>query len=385
MRRMLSRVPDRRRPAGSSGRRARSASRRESAAALSEYEMPARSWTTPSWRSAAIRRRSSADASTARTRSALAVVLAPAQAPGQPPGEGHLHEPEEHEAGEQQRREREPDPAARRRDRRSPAGTSRTAAASRPARGSGGRPRTGCPGRARSGSRACRGRCSSARVAPVREQPRASTSSSGISRADQPRLVGVDDAPVGGPDLDADDALAEHALLDDPVERRGAPPGRRRSTPSSSAGSTMPWPASTANCRASRSASLAADARGRRGASRRRTARARARPVSANCATARATEGASAAAALDGCAWLRPAIVLAVHGLARVSRCSVSGHEAYDQCPIVAWTRSSTGFAREHHESRGVEDDEVERWDRRGSDRARGCARCRTGGDREGR
>ena len=41
-----------------------------SAAALSEYEIPARSWTGPSWRSAAIRRRSSADASTARTSSA---------------------------------------------------------------------------------------------------------------------------------------------------------------------------------------------------------------------------------------------------------------------------------------------------------------------------
>ena len=37
-------------------------------------------------------------------------------------------------------------------------------------------------------------------------------------RADEPRLVGVHDAAVARPDLDPDDPLAEHALLDDPVD-----------------------------------------------------------------------------------------------------------------------------------------------------------------------
>ena len=119
MRRMLSRVPD-----AASSRIERVAGgisgSAEPAAALSEYEIPARSWTTPSWRSAAIRRRSSSDASTARTSSISRSTLAPAQAPCESPGEGHLDEPEEDEAREQERREREPDPAARRRDGSSP-------------------------------------------------------------------------------------------------------------------------------------------------------------------------------------------------------------------------------------------------------------------------
>src|SRR5215218_9900370 len=34
-----------------------------------------------------------------------------------------------------------------------------------------------------------------------------------VDRADQPRLVRVDDAPVAGPDLDSRHALAEDALL----------------------------------------------------------------------------------------------------------------------------------------------------------------------------
>ena len=68
-----------------------------SAAALSEYEIPARSWTGPSWRSAAIRRRSSADASTARRSNASrssCVRWSSAEAPG----ERHLDEPEQDEA-----------------------------------------------------------------------------------------------------------------------------------------------------------------------------------------------------------------------------------------------------------------------------------------------
>ena len=54
----------------------------------------------------------------------------------------------------------------------------------------------------------------------ARSRPYAATSSfessSGYRRPDQPRLVGVDDASVGSPDLHPHDALAEHAFLDDP-------------------------------------------------------------------------------------------------------------------------------------------------------------------------
>ena len=134
------------------------ASSRPSAAALSEYEIPARSWTTPSWRSAAIRRRSSADASTARTSSISRSSCVRRSRRCEAPGERHLDEPQQHEA----RRGGAPRTAARsaagRRDGAPRADTSRRAAASRPARGSAGTPRTGRPGRARSDSRARRGR-----------------------------------------------------------------------------------------------------------------------------------------------------------------------------------------------------------------------------------
>ena len=47
----------------------------------------------------------------------LAILLAAAKPVGETPGERHLYEPEEDEAGEQERGEREPDPAPGRRDR----------------------------------------------------------------------------------------------------------------------------------------------------------------------------------------------------------------------------------------------------------------------------
>ena len=41
-----------------------------------------------------------------------------------------------------------------------------------------------------------------------------------IARADQTRLIGVRDAPVRSPELDAHDGVAQNALMHDPVERR---------------------------------------------------------------------------------------------------------------------------------------------------------------------
>ncbi len=47
--------------------------------------------------------------------------------------------------------------------------------------------------------------------------------------ADQPRLVGVDDAPGGGPQLDPDYGRAEDLLPDNPVDGASAPLGYQRS------------------------------------------------------------------------------------------------------------------------------------------------------------
>ena len=76
--------------------------------------------------------------------------------------------------------------------------------------------------RARSGSR--RRDIAPLGAVGARPEHRQLESPSGIRAPDQPRLVRVEDAALRAPDLDPDDAVAEHALLDEPVEalRSGA-------------------------------------------------------------------------------------------------------------------------------------------------------------------
>ena len=86
-----------------------SASPRRSASSASGARpnaTPARSCTTPSCRSAAIRRRSWADASTALLEQLLALAVAALQPPRQRPGQRHLEQQQHQQAGEQRRRER---------------------------------------------------------------------------------------------------------------------------------------------------------------------------------------------------------------------------------------------------------------------------------------
>lgn len=146
----------------------------------------------------------------------LPVELAPAQAPGEAPCEGYLDEPERHEAGEEERREREPDPASRRRDCRPP--LVRLEEKRRPIGSSDGEidlveaalamlEAVLGPGEvAPLGARSARAQHLELRVVER------------VARPDQTRLVGVDDAPVRGPDLHTDHPLSEDALLDDRVE-----------------------------------------------------------------------------------------------------------------------------------------------------------------------
>ena len=132
------------------------------------------------------------------------------------PGEGYLDEPEEDEAREQERREGEPDPAARRCDGSPP--LVRLEEQRRSVR----RPdrevdlvQTALPllesvlGPAE---------VASLRLGSARPQRFELRVVERVSRPDQPRLVGVDDASVGSPDLHPHDSLSEHTFLDDRVE-----------------------------------------------------------------------------------------------------------------------------------------------------------------------
>jgi hypothetical protein len=146
----------------------------------------------------------------------LAVELTPAQPPCETPGEGHLYEPEEHKAREQERREREPDPAPGGRDRRPP--LVRLEEQRRPV----GRPdrEVDLVEAALTLLEAVLGpaEVTALGARPARAQHLELRVVERIPRPDQPRLVGVDDASVGGPDLNAHDSLTEHAFLDDRVE-----------------------------------------------------------------------------------------------------------------------------------------------------------------------
>ena len=148
----------------------------------------------------------------------LAILLAAAQSVRESPRERHLHEPEQEQAEEQERCERDPDPAP------------------------GGRDRRGSLVRLEDERRAV-GRpdgeihlvdltqtaleavlfafeATDLRTRIARAKHVELLVVEGERLADQPRLVGVDDATADGPDLDPRDAVAEDALLHDPVELR---------------------------------------------------------------------------------------------------------------------------------------------------------------------
>ena len=148
----------------------------------------------------------------------LAILLAAPQAAREPPGERHLHEPEQEEADEQERRERDPDPAPGGRDGR------RSLVRLEDQRRAVGR----ADGEVHLVD------VTQAALEPVLCAFEATELRTRIARAkhvellvvererlaDQPRLVGVDDAAADGPDLDPRDAVTEDALLHDPIELR---------------------------------------------------------------------------------------------------------------------------------------------------------------------
>ena len=152
---------------------------------------------------------------------------------------------------------------ARSRRRRRGAGTSRRGAACRRTRGSGDRPRRDRPDRARTGSPGRR--VAQLRARGAGAQHVALVGVQREARSDQSRLVGVDDPAGRVPDLHADDPLAEHALVDDAVDRV-----ERRRIAVEEAGLDRrlhdPLPGECgANCRASRSASSCARLRAEHG------------------------------------------------------------------------------------------------------------------------
>ena len=203
---------------------------------------PTRSCTTPSCRSAAIRRRSSSDASIAR-RSSPRARAGRAQPARQRPGQRQLDEPEQQQAAEQRRQEGEPQPAAAGRHRAvALVGLEQQRLAVR-ARGPAGRPRSSLPWpRSKRFSGWVRSLTSASTPPSQRAQL---VRAERVARADQPRLVGVDDPPVARPQLHPHDAVAQHV-------RRGRC-GRARASARRVArraprgvrfGPTMPWPAS---------------------------------------------------------------------------------------------------------------------------------------------
>ena len=107
----LAQARDRRRAAPPPRRRRRGASA-SSASGASPNATPARSCTTPSCRSAAIRRRSWLDASIARPEQPLALAVPALEPPGQRPRERHLEEQQDEQPAEQRRGERAQEPVA---------------------------------------------------------------------------------------------------------------------------------------------------------------------------------------------------------------------------------------------------------------------------------
>ena len=222
---------------GSRGGASRSASARSRRPAVAprgrgerRSETPARSWTTPSWRSAAIRRRSASEASSARCSSASRSRWPRAQPARQRPGQRHLDQL-------QQR-------AAR-----------RAARARRPATAGGRWPHGAEALVGLEQQRLPVGRvdrqvdleqlaaAALEAVLRAREVADLGVDAAGrqrlelvvaerVARADQPRLVGVDDAAVGVPQLDAHDRRRAARGARTTRSRRGERRGiARRSTP----------------------------------------------------------------------------------------------------------------------------------------------------------
>ncbi len=148
----------------------------------------------------------------------LAGLLRPAQSPVEAPRQRHLDEPQEREAREQEGCERHPDaPSGGRNGARA---LVRLEEQRRPVRRADGEvdlveaPLALLEAVLGAREIAQLGPCAAgAEHVELRLVER-------VAGADQPRLVGVEDAAVARPELDADDALAEDALLDDPVDGR---------------------------------------------------------------------------------------------------------------------------------------------------------------------
>ncbi len=112
--------------------------------------------------------------------------------------------------------------------------------------------------------------------------------------------------------------------------------GSPESTPLRNAGSTMLWPVSTANCRASRIASVRPRLR-KTSSDPTRNSASTTSPVSANWTTARVVEGTPDRS---------------------MARFLPLRESAYDQCPIVPATGARADLAHGCHESRGAEHEE---------------------------
>ena len=148
----------------------------------------------------------------------FAILLRPPQPVAEPPGERHLEEPQQDERCHEETRERQPDPP--------------------PGRGYGIAALVRLEEERRAVGRADREIdlveiavaalepvLRAVEVAQLRARGGAGTQHVALvgvqreARSDQSRLVGVDDSAGRVPDLDADDPLAEHALVDDAVDR----------------------------------------------------------------------------------------------------------------------------------------------------------------------
>ena len=147
----------------------------------------------------------------------LSLCLAPAEPPVEAPRQRHLDEPEEDEAPEHERGERHPDAAPGRRD-----GAPALVGLEQEWRAVGRADRqvdlvevaltalVAVLGAREVGQGRVRGsRPQHVELFRLEREP----------RADEARLVRVHDPPVARPELDTDHPLAEHALLDDPVDR----------------------------------------------------------------------------------------------------------------------------------------------------------------------
>ena len=213
------------------------------------------------------------------------ILLRPLQPPAEAPRERHLDEPEQHEAAEQEHGERQPDPPSGRGD-LAPAlvGLEQEQSAVRRPHGDVDLVQVALTAleavlRPREVAELGAGRSRSQHLA-LRGIER-------VARADEARLVRVDDAAVASHSLTRTTRSPSTRSLTIRSTASTAATFRSRS-PGSIAGSTIPWPARTANWRASRSASSSARLRRASSAAAPNTA-STTRPASANCATGRLT------------------------------------------------------------------------------------------------